>query len=93
MLIPVAESGFPIEDDQPDRIADSIAVGTDEAIDFDDSEESSPDNSDIASRASDSPGAQQYVCDAWSHSSSLAAVPRIGAGPLTARKALFYRHK
>ena len=47
----------------------------------------------MSHRASDSPGAQQYVCDAWSRSSSLAEIPRIGADPPTARKASFYRHK
>lgn len=53
LLIPAGESGFPIEDGPPDRIVDRVSVGSGEAIDIDDSEESLPDNSAIASRAYD----------------------------------------
>ena len=93
VLIPAAESGFPIEDGPPDRIVEGGAVGSDRMIDFDDSEESLPDNSDIASRAFDSLAAREHECDALSRSLSLTAPPRIGVDLLTARKTLFYRPK
>ena len=53
LLIPAGESGFPIEERLPDRIVEGGAVGSDRTIDFDDSEDSPPDNSAIASRAYD----------------------------------------
>jgi hypothetical protein len=61
------------------------AIGRAGSIEIDDSEESSPDNSDIALRASDSRSARATACGVQARSSSLKEAQRIGADPITAR--------